>query len=79
MSDRPIPSLLISKKDHQALLERLTAEYGMRIRLSWVSRRELGFTIRSHRPWGGGEQTFLDFYDEPSKTFFLLKYFNHEN
>ncbi len=79
MSDKPIPSLEISKKDHVILMDRLKAEYGMRIMLSWVSRRELGFTVRFHKPRGGRDQIFLDFYDEASKTFFLLKYYNHEN
>lgn len=79
MEGKFIPSLQVSKKDHAVLMDRLVAEYGMRILLSWVSRRELGFTIRSHRPRSGGEQIFLDFYDEASKTFFLLKYYNHEN
>ena len=79
MEGKFIPSLQISKKDHAVLMDRLVAEYGMRILLSWVSRRELEFTIRSHRPRSGGEQIFLDFYDEASKTFFLLKYYNHEN
>ncbi len=79
MEGKFIPSLQVSKKDYAVLMNRLVAEYGMRILLSWVSRRELGFTIRSHRPRSGGEQIFLDFYDEASKTFFLLKYYNHEN
>ena len=79
MEGKFIPSLQISKKDHDILMDRLVAEYGMRILLSWVSRRELGFTVRFHHPRNGREQIFLDFYDEASKTFFLLKYYNHEN
>lgn len=79
MSEQPIKHIEINQKEYNILKDQLVADYGMRILLSWVSRRELGFTIRSHRPYSGREQIFLDFYDEPSKTFFLLKYFNHEN
>jgi hypothetical protein len=78
MSDQPIKHIEISQKEYSILIDRLVAEYGLRIRLSWVSRRELGFSIRTHRPRYGCEQIYLDFFDAASKTFFLLKYFNHE-
>ena len=45
-------------------------------------RRNLGFTMRVHTKaypwWGHGENLsptiMLDFYDEPKRTMFLLKY-----
>ena len=60
-------------------MDRLQAEYGMRILLSWVCKRELGFTIRHHKPRPSQEQIYIDFYDEASRTYFMLKYFNYEN
>jgi hypothetical protein len=74
----------LTHSEWDALKQRLTAEYGMRILLSWVSRRELGFTVREHRHfserkdvenWRDGRTCIcLDFYDEAMKSWFLLKY-----
>lgn len=79
MQNKPIPSLKLSTKDYQVLVEKLKKEYGMFIMLSWVSRRELGFTFRRHHPKPNQEQMYVDFYDEASRTYFMLKYFNYEN
>ena len=35
-------------EDWEPLEQRLLAEYGSKIRISWVRKRELGFTVRKH-------------------------------
>ena len=62
-----------------ALRERLTEDYGRSVMLIRSRMRDkLGFTDREHRWWEErkGYQTHicLDFYDEPKRTMFLLKY-----
>jgi hypothetical protein len=58
----------------------LIKEYGKSIAISWVCKRELGFTVRYHRAADrmdaafGKEEVHLDFYDEASQTMFLLKF-----
>ena len=42
-------------------------------------KRKLGFTTRNHREWkpemvSYEEHVMLDFYNEPKRTMFLLKY-----
>lgn len=40
-------------------------------------KRVLGFTIREHQEWVGGEHTFrihLDFYSANKRTMFMLKF-----
>ena len=62
------------------LQQRLVEEHGLSVmNISWVCRRELGFTIRYHRQLfnddGWGETiTCLDFYDDAKETFFRIKY-----
>ena len=61
------------------LRERLTEDYGRGIMLIRSRMRDkLGFVDREHRWWEErkGYQTHicLDFYDEPKRTMFLLKY-----
>ena len=66
------------------LQQRLVEDHGLGvINISWVCRRELGFTIRHHRLWqadaydGYGEWenvVILDFYDTAKETLFRLKY-----
>ena len=66
------------------LQQRLVEDHGLGvINISWVCRRELGFTIRHHRLWqadaydGYGEWenvVILDFYDPAKETWFRLKY-----
>ena len=61
---------------------RIIADYGQAIRISWVCKERLGFTVREHRApisddghfWDYQHQIHLDFYDEQSRTMFLLKY-----
>jgi hypothetical protein len=61
---------------------RIIADHGQAIRISWVCKERLGFTVREHRApisddghfWDYQHQIHLDFYDEQSRTMFLLKY-----
>ncbi len=70
--------------------EKILSEYGPTIAISWVLKRELGFTIRHHNQWitidknYHGEdivprgylqnQIHLDFYNESALSWFQLKY-----
>ncbi len=42
----------------------------------WKMKEVLGFTNREHKIWDGRFKTeiHLDFYSEPKRTMFLLKY-----
>lgn len=64
-------------------------EYGPKIAISYVLKRELGFTIRRHTEWipfditgdrmrhYAEEQVHLDFYNESTQSWFLLRYLNN--
>ena len=66
--------------------EKILSEYGPTIAISWVLKRELGFTTRRHTHWinffadgakvGGyyQDQIHLDFYNESALSWFQLKY-----
>ena len=61
------------------LKERLTSEYSPSVMmLSYRMKDKLGFTVREHRSWtqphGYMLDIRLDFYNEPKRTMFLLKY-----
>lgn len=64
----------------EKLRARIGIDYGRSVSLiSWKLRDTLGFTAREHRDiteknWRLYESIKLDFYDEHSKTLFLLKY-----
>ena len=61
---------------------RIVADYGPGVHISWVCKQRLGFTVRRHVDYNdrheemypGPETIHLDFYDEASRTMFLLKY-----
>lgn len=70
-----------------ALYTRLSAEYGPRINITYVMRRELGCTVRRHSGtyWNANLIDYqyrvvfcLDFYDESMRTFFILKYLGEQ-
>ena len=69
----------LSEPQWGKLRERLTEDYGRSVMLIRSRMRDkLGFTDREHQ-WfvpGKGYQTqiHLDFYNEPKRTMFLLKY-----
>lgn len=61
------------------LREQLTEDYGRSVMLIRSRMRDkLGFTDREHQWWeerkGYQTQIHLDFYNEPKRTMFLLKY-----
>ena len=78
MDDKPIKHIELSKEDFFKLKEKLLVEYGNKIHISWVLKRECGFTVRTHHAWTeqrGSETIYcLDFYEEKMKTWFCLKY-----
>jgi hypothetical protein len=61
------------------LRNRLTTDYSPSIMmLSYRMKDKLGFTVREHRDWtekvGYTTDIRLDFYSEPKRTMFILKY-----
>lgn len=66
----------------------LINDFGQRILISWVMKRECGFTVREHHrtaksfddlgpnvDWRNATSVMcIDFYDEAVKTWFVLKY-----
>jgi len=82
------PNLVIFKdtKHWDSIWQKILSEYGSTIAISWVLKRELGFTIRRHTHWinfsaddakvGGyyQDQIHLDFYNESALSWFQLKY-----
>jgi hypothetical protein len=82
------PNLVIFKDTEHwdGIWQKILSEYGSTIAISWVLKRELGFTIRRHTHWinffadgakvGGysQDQIHLDFYNESALSWFQLKY-----
>lgn len=72
--------ITLSRDEWIPLQQRLVEEHGLSVmNISWVCRRELGFTIRYHRQLvndDGWRETItcLDFYDDAKETFFRIKY-----
>ena len=67
--------------------QKILADNGASIGISWVLKRELGFTVRRHKKWTTftppgslvtrirlEKQVHLDFFDEAAVTWFQLKY-----
>lgn len=83
-----IKSVEVKEAQLEEIKERIIADYGKSILISWKMKRELGFVIRYHEAWikhgkdeltnrAGGyykDQIFLDFYSESLKTAFMLRY-----
>ena len=75
-------------EDWENIKTRLIQEYGGRIMISWVMKRELGFTVRTHQEWVEFDKTgdrpryymdnqiHLDFFNESAQSWFQLKYMN---
>jgi hypothetical protein len=85
------PRLIIFHKPSQwmDIRDRLIAEHGTRIAISFVMRRELGFLVRRHRAlvpndpqyiYKDGpsmhyeEHIMLDFYSDAAQSWFQLRY-----
>jgi len=74
----------------EPIRKKIVAEYGPSHLFRWVSRRELGFTVRLHQHWitinkniYGDDitprrhcqnQVHLDFFNDSALTWFQLKY-----
>ena len=74
----------------EPIVQKILAEYGNHVMISWVMKRELGFTVRRHQNWitvhknGLGEdivprrhcqnQVHLDFFNDATQSWFQLKY-----
>jgi len=89
--------IFYNPKDWEPIQYQLGLDYGTKIMISYVCKRELGFTVRKHRGlakhsdenwevmqsqgWNHRyyyqDQIHLDFYDQASQTFFVLKYLNN--
>ena len=71
--------IVLSHGQWYKLKERLTNDYSPSVMmLSYRMKDKLGFTVREHTAWteriGYTNDIRLDFYDEPKRTMFLLKY-----
>ena len=74
----------------EPIRQKILAEYGPSHMISWVMKRELGFTVRFHQNWITidtnylGEdivprrhyqnQVHLDFFNDATQSWFQLKY-----
>lgn len=68
----------------EKLKNRLTNDYSPSVMmLSYRMKDKIGFTVREHRSWtqprGYMMDIRLDFYSEPKRTMFLLKYSEYLN
>lgn len=71
--------IVLTQKQWDKLSYRLTNDYSPSVMmLSWRMKDTLGFTVRKHTAWteriGYMTDIRLDFYNEPKRTMFLLKY-----
>ena len=71
--------IILSEKQWNKLRDRLKADYSPSVMLIRSRMRNvLGFTDREHRWYteqhGYMSQICLDFYNEPKRTMFMLKY-----
>ncbi len=78
-----------NKSEWDTIWKGIVKQYGAKIGISFVCRRELGFTIRTHTEWipfdksgdrvrhYAEEQIHLDFYNESTQSWFLLRYLNN--
>lgn len=78
-------TLKFKKADWDKLWNIIKAEHPPSIMISWVCKRDLGFTIRDYTPPPPRKldrsnysqyslEVHLDFYDEQLQTMFILKY-----
>jgi hypothetical protein len=72
--------------DWEPILQKLVDNHGPTIRISWVMRRELGFTWRNHQGLASANiakdpnrmyyqaQIHLDFFNESAQSWVQLRY-----
>lgn len=74
---RPV---VVTNEQWLDIRSRIANDYGLSTSLlSWKMKEKLGFTARVHEEYSVAArqyqyQTCLDFYNEPKRTMFLLKY-----
>jgi hypothetical protein len=71
--------IVLTQDKWYKLKNRLTKDHSPSVMmLSYRMKDKLGFTVREHREWteqkGYMIDIRLDFYSEPKRTMFLLKY-----
>ena len=71
--------IVLTQSNWYKLREQLTSDHSPSVMmLSYRMKDKLGFTVREHREWteqrGSMVDIRLDFYNEPKRTMFLLKY-----
>lgn len=71
--------IVLTNWQWEKLKNRLTNDHSPSVMmLSYRMKDKLGFTVREHRSWteriGYMTDIRLDFYNEPKRTMFLLKY-----
>lgn len=71
--------IVLSQSKWSTLRDQLTKDYSPSVMmLSYRMKDKLGFTVREHREWseqrGYMVDIRLDFYNEPKRTMFMLKY-----
>ena len=77
MEDKPIKHIELAEPEWEKVKARLLEDFGKKILISWVMKRECGFTVRTHTHWTKDQYhtvVCLDFYDEQMKTWYILKY-----
>ena len=74
--------IILSHGQWEKLKNRLTNDYSPSVMMiSWKMRDKLGFTVREYQAWrevgskwNAVSDIRLDFWNEPKRTMFLLKY-----
>ena len=80
--NKPIKHHELSHAEWEKIKAQLTQQFGTKILINWVMRRELNFSIREHQRWDDTRPTYsdrrsvmcVDFYSEEARTYFLLRY-----
>lgn len=68
-------AIIFKPYDWRKLWDRIKEGHPPSIKLSWVCKRELGFTVREHYSIYNHEyEIHLDFYDEVMQTLFILRW-----
>lgn len=79
--------IVLTHRQWDKLKTRLTNDYSPSVMMiSWRMKEKLGFTVREYQAWrevgskwNATSDIRLDFYDEPKRTMFLLKYSEYLN
>lgn len=75
--------IVLTHDQWDKIKNRLIDEYNLSIIISWKIKEKLGLTVREHIsysvPQGYKTDIRLDFYSEPKRTMFLLRYGEYIN